>query len=254
IRKNIHGNKMLPIGYLVCNFTQPNDEGISLLTHSDVITWFHEFGHMLHHLLTKVDLPSISGINGVPWDAVELPSQFMENFAWNYRILKNCSKHHKTGESLPKDIFLKLQKARNLGAGLAMLRQLEFALYDLSIHTNYEKDRDNNTLDILASIKSRVSLIEAPAYNRFPMSFSHIFSGGYAAGYYSYKWAEVLAADAFSAFEESNILDQKLASKFKEEILEIGGSKNFMQGFKNFRGRDPSLEPLLKQSGISQKI
>lgn len=254
IRKNIHGNKMLPIGYLVCNFTQPNDKGISLLTHSDVITWFHEFGHMLHHLLTKVDLPSISGINGVPWDAVELPSQFMENFAWNYRILKNCSKHHKTGESLPKDIFLKLQKARNLGAGLAMLRQLEFALYDLSIHTNYEKDRDSNTLDILASIKSRVSLIEAPAYNRFPMSFSHIFSGGYAAGYYSYKWAEVLAADAFSAFEESNILDQKLASKFKEEILEIGGSKNFMQGFKNFRGRDPSLEPLLKQSGISQKI
>ncbi|MEC9415809.1 MAG: M3 family metallopeptidase [Pseudomonadota bacterium] len=251
IRKKINGKKMLPIGYLVCNFTQPNDKGISLLTHNDVITWFHEFGHMLHHLLTKVDLPSISGINGVPWDAVELPSQFMENFAWNYEILQNCSKHHKTGESLPKDIFLKLQKGRNLGAGLAMLRQLEFALYDISIHTNYEKDRDGNTLDILASVKSRVSLIESPAYNRFPMSFSHVFSGGYAAGYYSYKWAEVLAADAFSAFKESNIFDQKLASRFKEEILEIGGSKNFMQGFKNFRGRDPSLEPLLKQSGIT---
>ena len=254
IRKNIHGKKMLPIGYLVCNFTSPNNEGISLLTHNDVITWFHEFGHMLHHLLTKVDLPSISGINGVPWDAVELPSQFMENFAWDYGILKSCSKHHKTGESLPKDIFLKLQKARNLGAGLAMLRQLEFALYDLSIHTNYEKNRDSNTLDILTSVKSRVSLIESPAYNRFPMSFSHVFSGGYAAGYYSYKWAEVLAADAFSAFEESSIFDQNLASRFKEEILEIGGSKNFMQGFRNFRGRDPSLEPLLKQSGILQRI
>jgi oligopeptidase A len=209
---------------------------------------------MLHHLLTKVDLPSISGINGVPWDAVELPSQFMENFAWDYGILKSCSKHHKTGESLPKDIFLKLQKARNLGAGLAILRQLEFALYDLSIHTNYEKNRDSNTLDILTSVKSRVSLIESPAYNRFPMSFSHVFSGGYAAGYYSYKWAEVLAADAFSAFEESSIFDQNLASRFKEEILEIGGSKNFMQGFRNFRGRDPSLEPLLKQSGILQRI
>jgi len=254
IRKNIHGKKMLPIGYLVCNFTSPNNEGISLLTHNDVITWFHEFGHMLHHLLTKVDLPSISGINGVPWDAVELPSQFMENFAWDYGILKSCSKHHKTGESLPKDIFLKLQKARNLGAGLAILRQLEFALYDLSIHTNYEKNRDSNTLDILTSVKSRVSLIESPAYNRFPMSFSHVFSGGYAAGYYSYKWAEVLAADAFSAFEESSIFDQNLASRFKEEILEIGGSKNFMQGFRNFRGRDPSLEPLLKQSGILQRI
>tara|TARA_B100000959_G_scaffold118601_1_gene124696 strand:+ start:36415 stop:38433 length:2019 start_codon:yes stop_codon:yes gene_type:complete len=254
IRKNIHGKKMLPIGYLVCNFTSPNNEGISLLTHNDVITWFHEFGHMLHHLLTKVDLPSISGINGVPWDAVELPSQFMENFAWDYGILKSCSKHHKTGESLPKDIFLKLQKARNLGAGLAMLKQLEFALYDLSIHTNYEKNRDSNTLDILTSVKSRVSLIESPAYNRFPMSFSHVFSGGYAAGYYSYKWAEVLAADAFSAFEESSIFDQNLASRFKEEILEIGGSKNFMQGFRNFRGRDPSLEPLLKQSGILQRI
>jgi len=254
IRKNIHGKKMLPIGYLVCNFTSPNNEGISLLTHNDVITWFHEFGHMLHHLLTKVDLPSISGINGVPWDAVELPSQFMENFAWDYGILKSCSKHHKTGESLPKDIFLKLQKARNLGAGLAMLRQLEFALYDLGIHTNYEKNRDSNTLDILTSVKSRVSLIESPAYNRFPMSFSHVFSGGYAAGYYSYKWAEVLAADAFSAFEESSIFDQNLASRFKEEILEIGGSKNFMQGFRNFRGRDPSLEPLLKQSGILQRI
>ena len=251
IRKNINDNKMLPIGYLVCNFTPPNKKGISLLTHNDVITWFHEFGHMLHHLLTKVDLPSISGINGVPWDGVELPSQFMENFAWNYQVLKDCSKHHITGQYFPKSIFRKLQKARNFGSGLAMLRQLEFALYDLSIHTNYEADKDGDTLNILASIKSQISLIESPDYNRFPMSFSHIFAGGYAAGYYSYKWAEVLAADAFSAFEEGGIFDKKLASKFRKEILEIGGSRDFMQGFKNFRGRAPSLEPLLIQNGIT---
>ena len=251
IRKNINDNKMLPIGYLVCNFTPPNEKGISLLTHNDVITWFHEFGHMLHHLLTKVDLPSISGINGVPWDGVELPSQFMENFAWNYQVLKDCSKHHITGQYFPKSIFRKLQKARNFGSGLAMLRQLEFALYDLSIHTNYEADKDGDTLNILASIKSQISLIESPDYNRFPMSFSHIFAGGYAAGYYSYKWAEVLAADAFSAFEEGEIFDKKLASKFRKEILEIGGSRDFMQGFKNFRGRAPSLDPLLIQNGIT---
>ena len=251
IRKNINDNKMLPIGYLVCNFTPPNEKGISLLTHNDVITWFHEFGHMLHHLLTKVDLPSISGINGVPWDGVELPSQFMENFAWNYQVLKDCSKHHITGQYFPKSIFRKLQKARNFGSGLAMLRQLEFALYDLSIHTNYEADKDGDTLNILASIKSQISLLESPDYNRFPMSFSHIFAGGYAAGYYSYKWAEVLAADAFSAFEEGGIFDKKLASKFRKEILEIGGSRDFMQGFKNFRGRAPSLDPLLIQNGIT---
>ena len=251
IRKNINDNKMLPIGYLVCNFTPPNKKGISLLTHNDVITWFHEFGHMLHHLLTKVDLPSISGINGVPWDGVELPSQFMENFAWNYQVLKDCSKHHITGQYFPKSIFRKLQKARNFGSGLAMLRQLEFALYDLSIHTNYEANKDGDTLNILASIKSKISLIESPDYNRFPMSFSHIFAGGYAAGYYSYKWAEVLAADAFSAFEEGGIFDKKLASKFRKEILEIGGSRDFMQGFKNFRGRAPSLDPLLIQNGIT---
>ena len=253
IRKNINDNKMLPIGYLVCNFTPPNEKGISLLTHNDVITWFHEFGHMLHHLLTKVDLPSISGINGVPWDGVELPSQFMENFAWNYQVLKDCSKHHITGQYFPKSIFRKLQKARNFGSGLAMLRQLEFALYDLSIHTNYEADKDGDTLNILASIKSQISLLESPDYNRFPMSFSHIFAGGYAAGYYSYKWAEVLAADAFSAFEEGDIFDKKLASKFRKEILEIGGSRDFMQGFKNFRGRAPSLDPLLIQNGITVK-
>ena len=251
IRKNINGNKSLPIGYLVCNFTPPDKNGISLLTHDDVVTWFHEFGHMLHHLLTKIDLPSISGINGVPWDAVELPSQFMENFAWNYEVLKDCSQHFETGESLPRDLFSKLQASRNFGAGLAMLRQIEFALYDITIHACEDIAKNNNTLDTLELVRQKITLIRTPQYNRFPMSFSHIFSGGYAAGYYSYKWAEVLAADAFSAFEDSYILNEELANKFKTEILEIGGSKDIMQGFINFRGRKPSLEPLLKQSGIA---
>ncbi|MDE0742991.1 MAG: M3 family metallopeptidase [Woeseiaceae bacterium] len=251
IRKNINGNKSLPIGYLVCNFTPPDKNGISLLTHDDVVTWFHEFGHMLHHLLTKIDLPSISGINGVPWDAVELPSQFMENFAWNYEVLKDCSQHFETGESLPHDLFSKLQASRNFGAGLAMLRQIEFALYDITIHACDDIAKNNNTLDTLELVRQKITLIRTPQYNRFPMSFSHIFSGGYAAGYYSYKWAEVLAADAFSAFEDSYILNEELANKFKTEILEIGGSKDIMQGFINFRGRKPSLEPLLKQSGIA---
>lgn len=251
IRKNINGNKSLPIGYLVCNFTPPDKNGISLLTHDDVVTWFHEFGHMLHHLLTKIDLPSISGINGVPWDAVELPSQFMENFAWNYEVLKDCSQHFETGESLPHDLFSKLQASRNFGAGLAMLRQIEFALYDITIHACEDIAKNNNTLDTLELVRQKITLIRTPQYNRFPMSFSHIFSGGYAAGYYSYKWAEVLAADAFSAFEDSYILNEELANKFKTEILEIGGSKDIMQGFINFRGRKPSLEPLLKQSGIA---
>jgi len=250
IRKNLNGHKTLPIGYLVCNFTPPDKNGNSLLTHDDVVTWFHEFGHMLHHLLTKIDLPSISGINGVPWDAVELPSQFMENFAWNYEVLKDCSKHFKTGQYLPIELFTKLQASRNFGAGLAMLRQIEFALYDITIHSDYDVEQDSNTLKTLESIRKKITLIKTPTYNRFPMSFSHIFSGGYAAGYYSYKWAEVLAADAFSAFEDTHILNEKLANKFKTEILEIGGSKDIMQGFINFRGRKPSLEPLLRQNGI----
>ncbi|MFQ3362357.1 MAG: oligopeptidase A [Woeseiaceae bacterium] len=251
IKKNLNGNKALPIGYLVCNFTPPDKNGISLLTHDDVVTWFHEFGHMLHHLLTKIGLPSISGINGVPWDAVELPSQFMENFAWNYEVLKDCSKHHKTEKYLPKELFSKLQASRNFGAGLAMLRQIEFALYDMTIHSAYDIKKNDNTLRTLESVRKKITLIKTPSYNRFPMSFSHIFSGGYAAGYYSYKWAEVLAADAFSAFEDSHILNKELANKFKREILEIGGSKDIMQGFINFRGRKPSLEPLLKQCGIA---
>ena len=250
IRKNINGNKSLPIGYLVCNFTPPDKNGISLLTHDDVVTWFHEFGHMLHHLLTKIDLPSISGINGVPWDAVELPSQFMENFAWNYEVLKDCSQHFETGESLPHDLFSKLQASRNFGAGLAMLRQIEFALYDITIHACEDIAKNNNTLDTLELVRQKITLIRTPQYNRFPMSFSHIFSGGYAAGYYSYKWAEVLAADAFSAFEEQGNFDLDTAERFRRCILAVGGTRDALDAFVDFRSRPPSLEPLLRQSGI----
>ena len=250
IRKNINGNKVLPVGYLVCNFAPPDAAGLSLLTHNDVVTFFHEFGHMLHHLLTSVDYPSIAGINGVPWDAVELPSQFMENFAWSYEVLATSSQHFETGEALPRELFDKLNASRYCGAALAMLRQLEFALYDFRIHAGYEPDQGARILDVLHDVRGQVALVAHPEFNRFPMSFSHIFAGGYAAGYYSYKWAEVLAADAFSAFEERGIFDAHTAASFRREILEVGGSRDIMQAFVAFRGRKPTLDALLRQSGI----
>ncbi len=252
VRKNLNGESVLPVGYLVCNFSPPDKDGVSLLTHNDVVTLFHEFGHMLHHLLTRVDYPSIAGINGVPWDAVELPSQFMENFAWTYDVLKEASGHFETGDPLPEAIFDKLSQSRYLGAGLAMLRQLEFALYDFRVHASYEPALGPRTLALLEQVREEVAVVPHPEYNRFPMSFSHIFAGGYAAGYYSYKWAEVLAADAFSAFEESGIFDAATAARFRAEILEIGGSRDIMQAFVAFRGRKPKLDALLRQSGIGK--
>ncbi len=250
VRKSLNGSTVPPVGYLVCNFPPRDDNGQSLLTHSDVVTLFHEFGHMLHHLLTRVDFPSIAGINGVPWDAVELPSQFMENFAWTYEVLKNASSHVDSGEALPHSLFEKLTQSRYCGAGLAMLRQLEFATYDFRVHSSFDPAVGAQTLELLDSVRTEVSVVQHPDYNRFPMSFSHIFSGGYAAGYYSYKWAEVLAADAFSAFEESGVFDAATASRFRREILEIGGSRDIMDAFVAFRGRKPKLDALLKQSGI----
>ncbi len=250
IRKNINGDKVLPVGYLVCNFAPPDAAGLSLLTHNDVVTLFHEFGHMLHHLLTSVDYPSIAGINGVPWDAVELPSQFMENFAWSYEVLATSSRHFETGAALPRELFDKLNASRYCGAALAMLRQLEFALYDFRIHAGYEPEEGARILAILDEVRTQVALVPHPDFNRFPMSFSHIFAGGYAAGYYSYKWAEVLAADAFSAFEERGIFDTHTAASFRREILEVGGSRDIMQAFVAFRGRKPTLDALLRQSGI----
>ena len=249
-RQKLNGHSALPVGYLVCNFQPPNEQGVSLLTHDEVVTLFHEFGHMLHHLLTKVDFPSISGINGVPWDAVELPSQFMENFAWSYDVLTRCSSHHEYNKPLPRDLFDKLENSRHAGAALAMLRQLELGLFDFRVHADYEPDAPVPVLQVLAAVRDEVALIRHPDINRLPHAFSHIFAGGYAAGYYSYKWAEVLAADAFSAFEEAGIFDQATAQRFRQEILEVGGSRDIMQAYIAFRGRRPTIDALLRQTGI----
>jgi len=250
-RKKLNGHATLPVGYLVCNFPPLDDHGRSLLNHDDVVTLFHEFGHMLHHLLTRIDYPSISGINGVAWDAVELPSQFMENFAWNYEVLNQCSAHIDTGKSIERPLFDKLQRSRNAGAALAMMRQLEFALFDIRLHAEYDPAQGSRVLEMLAEVRGDVSLLAQPDYNRLPHSFSHIFAGGYAAGYYSYKWAEVLAADAFGAFEDAGVFDRDTALRFRSEILEVGGSRDFMQAYIAFRGRKPEIDALLRQSGIA---
>ncbi len=250
VRRNLNGENILPVGYLVCNFSRPDNDGCSLLTHDDVVTLFHEFGHMLHHLLTRVDYPSLAGFNGVPWDAVELPSQFMENFAWCYEVLVRASGHRESGEPLPEELFLKLDDSRHCGAAMAMLRQIEFALFDFQLHATFDPQKNSDPLEILKAVREEVSLVPHPEYNRLPHSFSHIFAGGYAAGYYSYKWAEVLAADAFAAFEEAGIFDQQTAKRFRSEILEIGGSRDIMDAFVAFRGRRPTLDALLRYSGI----
>ncbi len=249
-RQKLNGKSALPVGYLVCNFPPRDDTGLSLLTHDDVVTLFHEFGHMLHHLLTRIDIPSIAGINGVPWDAVELPSQFMENFAWSHEVLSKCSAHAETGEPLPRELFDKLEQSRNAGAGLAMLRQLELGLFDFRLHAEYDPNNAVPVLKVLDDVRAKVSLLTHPEYNRLPHAFSHIFAGGYAAGYYSYKWAEVLAADAFSAFEEAGIFDAATASRFRSEILEVGGSRDIMDAYVAFRGRKPTIDALLRQNGI----
>jgi len=252
IRKKLGSEATPPVGYLVCNFSPPDAGGVSLLTHNDVLTLFHEFGHMLHHLLTQVDFPSIAGINGVPWDAVELPSQFMENFAWCHEVLIEASAHHQTGVALPEDMFERLNRSRHFGEALATLRQIEFALFDFRVHANYDPAAGSRTLEVLDEVRGDVALIDYPAYNRLPHSFAHIFAGGYAAGYYSYKWAEVLAADAFGAFEEAGIFDRVTAARFREEILEVGGSRDIMDAYVAFRGRKPTLDALLRQSGIGK--
>ena len=252
-RQRLSDEGALPIGYLVCNFQPPDERGVSLLTHDDVVTLFHEFGHMLHHLLTRVDFPSVSGINGVPWDAVELPSQFMENFAWSYAVLTRCSAHHESGEPLPRDLFDRLNESRHAGAGLAMLRQIELGLFDFRVHAEYDPAAPVSVLDTLAEVRAEVSLLQHPSFNRLPHAFSHIFGGGYAAGYYSYKWAEVLAADAFAAFEEAGIFDEETAKRFRREILEVGGSRDIHAAYVAFRGREPTIDALLRQHGIADE-
>jgi len=245
----------LPVAYLVCNFMPPQKSDKqskpSLLTHSEVVTTFHEFGHGLHHMLTRVDYPSVAGINGVPWDAVELPSQFMENFAWREEVLPLISAHLDTGAPLPKAELQRLQGSRSFQAGMQTVRQLEFALFDMRMHAEYDQSRPQHIADTLARVRAEVAVIKPPAFNRFAHSFSHIFAGGYAAGYYSYKWAEVLAADAFSAFEEQGVFNHAVAQKFLSAILEKGGSRDAMEAFVEFRGRKPKIEPLLKQMGLA---
>jgi oligopeptidase A len=241
----------LPIAYLVCNFTPPAGEKPTLLTHYEVLTLFHEFGHGLHHMLTRVDFPSVGGINGVPWDAVELPSQFMENFAWRKEVLPLISAHVDTGEPLPVEMLSKLQATRTFQAGMQSARQLEFGLFDFRLHAEYSPDQGARIAGTLAEVRDEVAVVRPPPFNRFPHSFQHVFSGGYAAGYYSYKWAEVLSADAFGAFEEQGVFDVATARRFLHAILERGGSRDAMEAFVEFRGRRPEIEPLLRQMGLA---
>lgn len=250
-RKRLSGPTSLPVAYLVCNFMPPVGSQPSLLTHSEVVTMFHEFGHGLHHMLTRVDYPSIAGINGVAWDAVELPSQFMENFAWRAEVIPLISAHVETGEPLPEAELKRLLGTRTFQAGMQTVRQLEFALFDLRIHSEFVPGAPSKIMQTLSEVRSQVAVVKPPEFNRFPQSFQHIFSGGYAAGYYSYKWAEVLAADAFSAFEEGGIFNRDVSRRFLSAILEQGGSRDAMEAFVEFRGRKPQIEPLLKQLGLA---
>ncbi len=249
-RYRADGALQLPVAYIICNFTRPVNGKYSELTHDEVVTMFHEFGHTLNQLLTKIDISDVSGINGVPWDAVELPSQFNENFAWQEEVLKFLSSHVKTHEPLPKEKLDAVLKAKNFESAMAMLRQIEFALFDFRIHLEYDPSLGGRIFEILNEVKKEVAVVPNFKDSRFPNNFTHIFSGGYAAGYYSYKWAEVLAADAFSLFEEKGIFNKSVGKSFEELILACGGASDPMKNFEDFRGRKPSVDALLKQSGI----
>ncbi|MFP5357314.1 MAG: M3 family metallopeptidase [Gammaproteobacteria bacterium] len=239
-----------PAAYLTCNFTPPLPGQPALLTHDEVLTLFHEFGHGLHHLLTRVDEAAVSGIRGVAWDAVELPSQFMENWAYDPATLRSFARHHQTGEPMPDELIARLRASRSFQAGLATLRQVEFALFDLRLHTRHAPE-GARILETLQAVRAEVAVLQPPAWNRMPCSFGHIFAGGYAAGYYSYKWAEVLSADAFAAFEETGF-DPATGARFRDTVLAQGGSRDAMELFIEFRGRKPSLEPLLRHSGLAE--
>ncbi len=240
-----------PVAYLTCNFSPPVGDKPALFTHDEVETLFHEFGHGLHHMLTRIDYPAVAGINGVAWDAVELPSQFLENFCWEREVLDLISGHHETGERIPDDLYRRMKAAKNFQSAMQMVRQLEFALFDFRIHAEYDPTRSGRIYEILNEVRDRVAVVRPPEWNRFAHSFSHIFAGGYGAGYYSYKWAEVLSADAFELFEERGIFDPESGERFLKSILEQGGSRDAMELFVEFRGREPLIDPLLRLSGIA---
>ena len=243
------GGLQTPVAHLVCNFTPPAPGKPALLTHDDVSTLFHEFGHGLHHMLTQVSAIGVAGISGVEWDAVELPSQFMENFTWEWEVVRRLSAHVDTGEPLPRALFDKMLAAKNFQSGMATLRQIEFALFDMRLHT--EADAAGQVLQVMNEVRREVAVLPAAKFNRMPHTFSHIFGGGYAAGYYSYKWAEVLSADAWSLFEENGALDAATGQRLRTEILEVGGSRPALDSFKAFRGREPTIDALLRHQGMA---
>jgi oligopeptidase A len=252
-RRRTQGGVQTPVAYLTCNFSRPVGGKPALFTHDEVSTLFHEAGHGLHHLLTRVEDLAVSGINGVEWDAVELPSQFMENFCWEWDVLRHMTRHVDTGEPLPRALFDKMVAAKNFQSGLAFLRQIEFAEFDMHLHSDFDP-ASGTAQQLLEEVRKRIAVLPQPAYNRFPNSFSHIFGGGYAAGYYSYKWAEVLSADAYSKFEEmregESVLDAAIGKQFRDEILAVGGSRPAAESFRAFRGREPSVEALLRHNGM----
>ncbi|OGA47152.1 MAG: oligopeptidase A [Betaproteobacteria bacterium RIFCSPLOWO2_12_FULL_63_13] len=254
-RRLRNGSVQVPVAYLVCNFSPPVGAKPALFTHDEVITLFHEFGHGLHHLLSRVDYLGASGMHGVEWDAVELPSQFMENFCWEWDVLRHMTAHVDTGEPLPRPLFEKMLAAKNFQSGMQTVRQLEFSLFDMHLHYDFQPEGEKTPLALLEEIRERVAVSIPPAYNRFPNNFSHIFAGGYDAGYYSYKWAEVLSADAYSLFEEQagggrGVLDPGTGARFRDEILAVGGARPAIESFRAFRGREPRVDALLRHNGM----
>jgi len=250
-RRRVASGVQTPVAYLNCNFAGPVGGKPALFTHDEVITLFHEFGHGLHHLLTRIDERGVAGINGVEWDAVELPSQFMENFCWEWSVLEPMTAHAATGARLPRALFDKMLAAKNFQSGMQMVRQLEFALFDMHLHFDFDPRGSKSVAALLDEVRRKVAVLFPPAFNRFPQSFAHIFAGGYAAGYYSYKWAEVLSADAYSLFEERGVLDPATGDRFRDEILAVGGSRPALDSFVAFRGRAPRIDALLRHSGMS---
>lgn len=241
----------VPVAFLTCNFPPPTEGAPALLTHDDVLTLFHEFGHGLHHMLTDVDIPSVGGIDGVEWDAVELPSQFMENFAWDREALRLFARHYQTGEPLPDALYERMLAARHFHAGLFLVRQLEFGLFDFRLHYEYDPARGARAMDVLESVRHEVAVMHPPAWQRFPHAFTHIFAGGYSAGYYSYLWAEVLSADAFEPFEAAGVLDRGTGERFRREVLAVGATRPALESFKAFRGREPEPAALLRSYGLA---